>query len=253
LQDTVLGPHQPIDISSDLVPPPRVERHRDLLFEAEGGAVLERLVSPVVAGDALFTGSSIMIRAEGGLDDGDFVGELAIPGRAIQGQQLFECGAFRVPQVAVQGLQGLVHAVSQERFDRLGIPLDLVEVAVLVLQRAFLEGAQAGMGEKRHATPLRSGSIGCAPDPDFEPRPGSETGLRVRHDPVVGAPGFCYNSRPLRIQRWRSNSSGGSSMSSLSNSGGRLQGAAARVVTLAACAAFGVGLALAQASSTPTP
>src|SRR5439155_21700490 len=58
--------------------------------------------------------------------------------------------------IAVQRLQNLVHPVPQERLDRLRVALDPVEIAVAVLQRAFLVAAETGVGVDRHALDLEA-------------------------------------------------------------------------------------------------
>ncbi len=91
---------------------------------------------------------AVEIRIDAGARDPDAVNvEALLPVEPVAGKDPLERGNLPLRDEEVETLQDLMDLLAHERLDPLEVDLDLLDVSEVVLLRAGLEAAQAGVAE----------------------------------------------------------------------------------------------------------
>ena len=140
--DSVSRPCQPVDNTLELVPAAVIKGKSNPHFGADGYILVKGSIALVVGFKHFPAQSLIVLPGYVFPGDNNPIVPVLVPDVVVVGGQLIKTVPPGKPDVIVALLQGLVDHSSQESLDTFYVPLDLVPITELILQRAPFVCAQ---------------------------------------------------------------------------------------------------------------
>src|SRR5262244_1215866 len=179
LPEAVARDGEPVHEALEPDPPPFREGEHHQALHRHRAVTIERVVTPIVGGEELFTLATVVVGRSLRASDLDKARPRAAPALVVALEEPIELGNLALPHAGIELFQGGVHVAAHEhlrrRHLRHGYPLHVLEV---VLPWAGLVDAKPRVGVHGHRRPRGAATMRRGRGPDRRPYPLGEGGNR---------------------------------------------------------------------------